>query len=299
MYCFSNQVVLLFITMKNIISIDQFSKIQLDNIFISAWNLQKNDWKLFPPGKDQFFVEQNDIMYGHTMASLFYEPSTRTRLSFETAFSKLGGHVVSVENAFDNSSCKKGENYLDTVRAVSEIVDVIVFRHPENDSALKAAEVASCPIINAGDGSGEHPSQAVIDFYTIWKEKKTLDGLNLAIVGDLKYARTINSLKKMAQIYNIPVSEYDLSENPDLSQADVVYMTRVQLERRTETVCNTSVEPLNPNLLKEDAIILHPLPRGPELPATVDSDPRACYWKQVKNSVPVRQSLFLHSFGVA
>lgn len=282
---------------NNVLSIDQFNKDRMESIFTTAQNMQAQEWKLFPPDVE-YFIEQEDILMSQTMASVFYEPSTRTRLSFEAAFLKLGGKVVTVENAFDNSSSRKGETFTDTIRAISEIADIIVCRHPERDSVLYMAEIAGCPIINAGDGSGEHPSQALIDLYTIRKEKGKIDDLKVAIVGDLKQARTINSFKKSLKNYNTTVVEYELEDNPnpDLSDVDVLYMTRIQVERRGES--HVDVKPIDISTLKEDAIILHPLPRGPELPVSVDEDPRAAYWKQVKNSVPVRQSLFLYALGL-
>jgi aspartate carbamoyltransferase catalytic subunit len=291
---------------NHLLSIDQLNRSAIEHIFLVAWQLQQNDWRFFPdPGPDtaQYFVESNDIMTNQVMASVFYEPSTRTRLSFETAFLKLGGKVISVENAFDSSSDKKGESYLDTIKTISNIANIIVLRHPLEGSVIESAEIANCPIINAGDGAGEHPTQALIDLYTIWKTKQQIDELKVMIVGDLAHARTINSFKKILALFNnIEIHECDLddlrSDNPNLSDIDVVYMTRRQIERRKDELVK-GPNPLNIATLKEDAMILHPLPRGPELPVSIDADPRAKYWDQVINSVYVRQAIVLYCYKIA
>ena len=280
---------------KHILSIDQFDREMIENTFKETKKLEitTNSFKL---------------MEGKILATLFFEPSTRTRLSFESAFIKLGGQILSVENAFDNSSNAKGEPSSECAKTVSNYVDFIVFRHPETDSALKASKVSNCPIINAGDGAGEHPTQAILDLYTIWKEKGRIDGLKIGIVGDLTRARTINSLKKALAHFDVEIFEYDnfswhtyeeLQEyKAKLMQCDVVYMTRNQVERGNfigsapNIFLNCNNKPI-----KENAIVLHPLPRGNECSIDFDSDPRAHYWQQVKNGLVVRQALILALAG--
>ncbi|MBM7691177.1 aspartate carbamoyltransferase catalytic subunit [Peribacillus deserti] len=269
----------------------------------------------------------SDIYSNKIMTTLFFEPSTRTRLSFESAISRLGGKVIGTENAGQFSSATKGETLEDTIRVVSEYCDVIVMRHTDIGAAERASAVASVPILNAGDGGGEHPTQALLDVYTIKKELGTLDNLHVVMVGDLKYGRTVHSLSYMLANYEnvhitftapdnvqIPVYVKDYlnergvsySEEIDLRKAvrnaDVVYQTRIQKERFASTA---DFEKANGKYIINDAIlsnmkpnciILHPLPRAGEIEHSVDSDPRAAYFRQAQNGLYIRMALLEKCF---
>jgi aspartate carbamoyltransferase catalytic subunit len=255
---------------------------------------------------------------GLVMATLFYEPSTRTRLSFESAAVRLGAGVISTENAREFSSAAKGETIQDTVRTIDRYADVLVMRHHETGAAEQAAAVSSVPIINAGDGKGEHPTQALLDMRTIKEERGRLDDLNVVIGGDLTHGRTARSLALLLSMYennNIDfVSTPDLQMGDDIKshlretgtsfnetddmfgavrEADVVYWTRLQKERlrdqnlRSEFTIGQAVLQVMP----ADAIIMHPLPRVGEIERCVDSDPRAIYFDQVEHGLHTRMAL--------
>jgi aspartate carbamoyltransferase catalytic subunit len=262
-----------------------------------------------------------------TLCTIFFEPSTRTRLSFETAIQNLGGQLITVENAGDFSSAKKGESLEDTIKTLQEYADGIVIRHPEIGSAVRAAEVSRVPIINAGDGGGEHPTQALLDLYTIQSAKGKLDGLKIALVGDLLNGRTIHSLSQLLAMYKVdlyliapsklklPLAYKKLLDKSGvkmtevgswdavLPEVDVLYMTRVQKERFKfieEYMAVKDSFVLTDRLvktMKKDAIIMHPLPRVNEIEIAVDADPRAHYFKQVKNGLYARMALLEHIFG--
>lgn len=275
--------------MKHILSIGQFSRRDIETIFDSISSLD-----YYP----------KDIFKGKKLATLFFEPSTRTRLSFEVAFTELGGSVVSVENAFDNSSNAKGESFLDTVKTISQYVDFIVFRHPGTNSAEEAANVANCHLINAGDGAGEHPTQALIDLFTI-ERYKPLDNLKVSIIGDINYARTIHSFTRALNKFNgVDIFNFDNFKGHKISDkdkayfydSDVIYMTRNQTERHN-LVSVPSFDYLDLTYINKNAIVLHPLPRGNELDIRFDADPRAKYWEQVKNGVIVRKALLQYIFN--
>ena len=243
-----------------------------------------------------------------TMINLFYEPSTRTSCSFHKSMLKIGGTVIEIT---DNSSAKKGDSLEDTIKTVSIYGDVIVLRHPEKGAAERAAKVATVPIINAGDGNGEHPTQALLDIYTIYKElNKDLEKDNIIVtfIGDLKNSRTIHSLIQLLNLFNvtyifisppqldIPLEMMEESLPLSLEEAlkitDVVYVTRIQKERIKikipQPICLTK-ELLSQ--AKKDLIIMHPLPRQEELPTEIDDDPRAVYFKQVANGVTMRMAI--------
>ena len=257
------------------------------------------------------------------MATLFYEPSTRTRFSFETAMHRLGGRVVSTENAAEFSSVAKGETLEDTIRILNGYSDVIVLRHYEVGAAKRAAAVSRIPIINAGDGAGQHPTQALLDLYTILKEIGRIDGLKIAMVGDLAQGRTVRSLAYLLSKYRdvkvyfvapplLKMKEDILShlrernvwfaEESELArvlpEVDVVYQTRVQKERFGDRLedyerCH-GVYVINPatlRLMKPHAIVMHPLPRLDEITMDVDQDPRAAYFRQAQNGLYVRMAL--------
>lgn len=261
---------------------------------------------------------------GKILATLFYEPSTRTRLSFESAMLKLGGNVIGTENAKEFSSAIKGESLLDTIRIVSAYADIIVLRHFKTGASKIAASISSVPIVNGGDGSGQHPTQALLDLYTIWKEIGRIDNINIAIIGDLKYGRTVRSLcyllgkcknvkiifiapenlaikediKEYLKRHNIEFEEQnDLDKN--LSRVDVAYMTRTQKERMSDKEYQNKkiaykITKENLNLLKETARLLHPLPHVEEIDLPVEieqTDKRVAYFRQAENGLYIRMAL--------
>ncbi|MBO0686975.1 MAG: aspartate carbamoyltransferase, partial [Candidatus Dormibacteraeota bacterium] len=261
-------------------------------------------------------------LQGRIMAALFYEPSTRTRLSFESAMLRLGGRTISTENAREFSSAAKGETLEDTIRIVSGYADVIVLRHPEEGAAKRAAAVADVPLINAGDGKGQHPTQALLDVYTIRDELGRLDEVRVAMVGDLANGRTVRSLAYLLTRYRgveitfvappqVAMGE-DIKRHLDqsgvrwqetgdlervLSEVDVVYQTRIQKERFESEEAYRQVRgtyligPEQMHLMRPDAILMHPLPRVDEISAEVDGDPRAAYFRQARNGVQIRMAL--------
>jgi len=269
-------------------------------------------------------VEQNggnDLLKGRIVACLFYEPSTRTSSSFIAAMQRLGGQVIPITQGVQFSSVTKGESLEDTIRTLEQYADVIVLRHPDIGSANRAAEAASVPIINAGDGAGEHPTQALLDLFTIQDELGTVDNLKIAMVGDLRFGRTVHSLTKLLALFKVslryvspdilripmnilnPVIDagIDARETNDVSevieQCDVLYVTRVQKERFTDMSEYDSVKSyyeITPELMqraKDKMIVMHPLPRVGEISSAVDSDPRAAYFRQVKNGMFIRMAL--------
>ncbi|WP_241715616.1 aspartate carbamoyltransferase [Sulfoacidibacillus ferrooxidans] len=259
------------------------------------------------------------------MAALFFEPSTRTRLSFETAMLRLGGQVISTESAREFSSAVKGETLEDTIRVVAGYVDLIVLRHHEIGAAARAASVSTVPVLSAGDGAGEHPTQALLDLYTIAREKGRLDDLTIALVGDLLYGRTVHSLvylisqfpgirllctapastplpddvRQFALAHGVSV-ELRASLQEVAAEADVIYQTRIQKERFASLVEYESVKGLYVideaivHAMRKDAIIMHPLPRAGEIVPAVDRDPRAAYFRQSHYGVPVRMAIVQH-----
>ena len=265
-------------------------------------------------------------MDGLILATLFFEPSTRTRLSFETAMLRLGGQVITVADP-KTSSAAKGESLADSIRTVEGYADVIVIRHPQRGSAQEAADAASIPVINAGDGTGQHPTQALLDIYTIQKEKGTLEGLTVTLAGDLKNGRTVHSLVHLlvrfgARLQFVAPAGLEMpseitaelrargatvSETADLAAAlrtsDVVYVTRIQRERfedpaeyervRGSYVLDMAlVEQARPGLT-----VMHPLPRVDEIAPEVDRYPGAAYFRQVANGVPIRMALLALVMG--
>jgi aspartate carbamoyltransferase catalytic subunit len=257
----------------------------------------------------------------HILATVFYEPSTRTRLSFESAMVRLGGSVLSVENANESSSSTKGETVEDTARMLQGYADVVAMRHPEAGMPERASRVVDIPVINAGDGAREHPTQALLDLYTIQRELGQIDDLHIAIVGDLKYGRAPRSLAMILRetlgtrvsflapptvpvgddikhaLQSAGVTFSEATTFDEVASADVIYQTRIQRERfanqaeyessRGHFVIDQSVM----DKLGEQAIVLHPLPRVDEIDHSVDSDPRAAYFRQAENGVYVRMAL--------
>lgn len=271
---------------------------------------------------DQLEMQQERCLENKIMASLFYEPSTRTRLSFETAMYKLGGNVVGTENAGTFSSAIKGESLEDSVRVIGRYVDIIVLRYFEKGTKERLADISPVPIINAGDGAGQHPTQALLDLYTIFRELKRVENLDVVAVGDLKHGRTIRSLVYLLAKYKDirltfisppelkmeeDVKEYlkehqvPFSESDDLSSAmktaDVVYQTRIQKERfeheadferlRGKFVITKELA----DSMKADAIIMHPLPRNEEIEVAVDDSSHARYFQQAYYGMIIRMAL--------
>ena len=297
--------------MKHVLSAEQYNRQSLEKIFELADDIKRNPEK---------YSKKLD---GKIVAVMFYEPSTRTRLSFETAALKLGGKVIATENASSNSSGKKGESLQDTVKILQGYADAIVIRHSSETMPQEAASVAKVPILNAGAGKGEHPTQALLDVYTIREYRKTLDGVKIAILGDLLNGRTIHSLLKLVSLYDniqvyglskkcfeLPQKYIDMLKERGIEykkctsfddipkDVDVLYHTRIQSERfdgdfgREEYIINKEVL----NQFSKNTIVLHPLPRNEEISTDIDDDPRAMYFKQAHNGLYIRMALFVEAF---
>ncbi len=304
---------------QDIISVSQFTRENLEYIFGVAEEMRAIVKR----------VGSTDLLKGSVLACVFYEPSTRTSASFIAAMSRLGGTVIPITQGVQFSSVSKGESLPDTIRTLESYADVIVIRHPEMGSAQIAADYARKPIINGGDGVGEHPTQALLDLFTIEEELGRVDGLNVGMVGDLRYGRTVHSLARLLCLYDVqfnfvspeilrlpldvmndirnhdlPVSEtYDVSEI--ISDVDVLYITRVQKERFADLAQYEEVKDLyvlTPELMedaKEKMIVMHPLPRVGEISYGVDSDPRAAYFRQMENGMYLRMALLAAVLGKA
>ncbi|MCW4045615.1 MAG: aspartate carbamoyltransferase [Candidatus Bathyarchaeota archaeon] len=298
---------------RDIISIEDFSREEITYIL----NTSKTMEAVASKG--------SDMLKGKILATLFFEPSTRTRLSFEAAMLKLGGSVIGFAEA-EIASVKKGENLADTVRTVENYADVIALRHPLDGAAKLAAELAKVPIVNGGSGSEEHPTQALIDLYTVQKEKGKIDGLKVALVGDLRYGRTVHSLAYALSLYDIELhlispetlrmrrevlraiqNKIAVTEDSNLEKVipkiDVLYVTRIQKERFPDLAEYAKVKGTYKIDLKtvaaakKDLTILHPLPRVDEIAPEVDSTPQARYFQQVYNGVVVRMALLALVLG--
>ena len=301
---------------KDILHGNQFSKKDIDGIIKIASNFEKELKK-----KDSL-----SLLKGKILATLFYEPSTRTRLSFETAMQRLGGGVISMASA-ESSSAAKGETVADTARTVSQYADAIVIRHPRIGSAKEAADATPIPVINAGDGAGQHPTQALLDIYTIHKELGSLKNLAVSMVGDLKNGRTVHALVELLSLFqtrlyfvspsslrmpeeivsNLKQKGIKIEETEDFKKAaaesDIVYMTRIQKERfenlsEYERVKGYYViDEKFLEELKKKITILHPLPRVDEISPEVDAYPGAAYFRQARNGVFVRMALLAMILG--
>lgn len=307
------------LTNQDILSVSQFDRDKLDYVFTRAREMREMVQS----------INGTDLLKGYVLACLFYEPSTRTSSSFIAAMERLGGSVIPITQGVQFSSVSKGETLADTVRTLEQYANVIVLRHPEIGSAKLAADYASVPVINAGDGPGEHPTQALLDLFTIREELGGIDGLKIAMVGDLRYGRTVHSLTKLLTQYDIslrfvspeilrlpltimnqvidsgvPVREThnvaDIIQN-----ADVLYVTRVQKERFSDLSQYEEVKnqyEITPELMaqaKEKMIVMHPLPRVGEIHYAVDNDPRAAYFRQVRNGMYIRMALLAAVLGKA
>lgn len=297
---------------KHVIQSQQFGREAIDVIFREAEKMEK-----VRPG-----TPESKVLEGRIMATLFYEPSTRTRLSFESAMARLGGTVLSTESAGEYSSAAKGETLEDTIRTVEAYADCIVLRHFQEGSAMKAATAASIPILNAGDGPGQHPSQALLDLYSIKKEIGRLNNVKIGMVGDLLNGRTVRSLAYLMSMYpgtkmyfvapRVVSMKQDIKdflsskgvqwEEVDnlqevASDVDVLYMTRIQKERFTNMEEYAAargkyiIDAGTMSALRRDAVVLHPLPRVDEIATEVDDDPRSAYFRQARNGLYIRMAL--------
>lgn len=305
---------------KDIISVKQFSRPDLEYIFGVAHEMHGMVER----------IGTFDLLKGKILANLFYEPSTRTSSSFTAAMERLGGSVIPI-NEVRYSSVAKGESLPDTVRTLECYADVIVLRHPETGSAEIAARAAKKPVINAGDGIGEHPTQALLDLFTIFEELGVgvVDGLTITMLGDLKYGRTVHSLARLLSLYDvkinyvspeilrmprqvmdevavkgIPQSEYATLDEV-LPQTDVLYVTRVQKERFEDPAEYEKVKDayvITPEIMqaaKKEMIVMHPLPRVGEIDPSFDDDPRAAYFRQMEYGLYVRMALLAMVLGKA
>ncbi len=297
---------------KSLISIQDFSKEEILHILETAREFEKN--------------RTQNILEGKVIACIFFEPSTRTRLSFETAVNRLGAKVIGFSDA-SNTSVSKGETLKDTIKMVSNYVDMIIMRHPLEGSSRYASEISSVPVVNAGDGANQHPSQTLLDLYSIMQTQGRLEGLAINMVGDLKYGRTTHSLLQAMSHFDpefvftspgelkMPVEYKDFlqkkgikytetaSLEEHLNDCDILYMTRVQQERFTDPMEYEKVKNfyrLEASMLKNvrpNMKILHPLPRVCEIDQDVDDTPHAYYFKQAENGLYVRMAIISYLLG--
>ncbi|MCB9666015.1 MAG: aspartate carbamoyltransferase [Alphaproteobacteria bacterium] len=303
---------------RHVLSVKQFDRADLERVFRVA-----HDMKVMVG-----LVGTTDLLKGKVLANLFYEPSTRTASSFIAAMERLGGSVIAI-NEVKFSSVSKGETLEDTVRVLESYADLVVLRHPEVGAAARAAAVARKPILNAGDGVGEHPTQALLDLFTIREELGRLDGVELALVGDLRHGRTVHSLARLARWFDIrlrlvspsslamPAEVLDdlreggvtFTEHRDLDEVlgsvDVLYVTRVQQERFADPADYQAVKGayvITPAVLERFSprgIVMHPLPRVDEIDPACDADPRAAYFRQIAMGMYVRMALLALVMGRA
>ncbi|MDD5437570.1 MAG: aspartate carbamoyltransferase [Patescibacteria group bacterium] len=303
---------------KDILSVRQFSRDDLDYIFGVAHEMREMVER----------VGTFDLLKGKILANLFYEPSTRTSASFTAAMERLGGSLIPIQEV-RYSSVAKGESLPDTIRTLECYADVIVLRHSETGSAKIAADYSKKPVINAGDGVGEHPTQALLDLFTIVEELGRVDGLTVTMVGDLKYGRTVHSLARLLSLYQVRLRFFspDILKMPDeillelrnkcipyevcsslegaVEDTDVLYVTRVQKERFEDPNDYEKVKgayvitPKTMEVAKPDMIVMHPLPRVGEIAMEVDDDPRAAYFRQMEYGLYVRMALLAMVLGKA
>jgi aspartate carbamoyltransferase catalytic subunit len=298
--------------MRSLISINDFSKSEILRIMELAADFEKNP--------------NQNLLSGRVIASLFFEPSTRTRLSFESAINRLGARVIGFSDT-SNTSVSKGESFHDTIKTVSNYCDMIVMRHSIEGAPRYASEISDVPIVNAGDGTNQHPSQTLLDLYAIIKTQGSLENINIMMIGDLKYGRTVHSLLHALSHFNAHftfVSPPELQMPDDYKQfldkkgigytekreidevgdMDIIYMTRVQRERFTDLMEYERVK--NAYILKEHMLkgakesmrILHPLPRVNEIDTALDKSPHAYYFKQTENGVYTRMAIISYLLNV-
>ena len=303
---------------KDIISVKQFKRTDLEYVFGVAHEMRGMVER----------VGTFDLLKGKILTNLFYEPSTRTSSSFTAAMERLGGSVIPI-NEVKYSSVAKGESLPDTIRTLECYSDVIVLRHPETGAAATAARYARKPVINAGDGTGEHPTQALLDLFTIREELGRLEGLTVTMLGDLKYGRTVHSLSRLLALYGAKLNyvspevlrmpQYIVEElgkfgveqqayaglEPVVAETDVLYVTRVQKERFEDLDVYESVKGayvITPETMKgakQDMVLMHPLPRVGEISMELDTDPRAAYFRQMEYGLYVRMALLAMVLGKA
>mmetsp|Transcript_8581 Transcript_8581/g.10850 ORF Transcript_8581/g.10850 Transcript_8581/m.10850 type:complete len:330 (+) Transcript_8581:151-1140(+) len=314
------------------VSVDSFSRHGIEQLFETAKECKRavnlHTERSANTDADKELVKKvTNCCKGLILACVFYEPSTRTNCSFTAAMYRLGGSVVQVNSSA--SSVKKGETLSDTVRCLECYCDILVLRHPRKGSALEASQALKKPLLNAGDGAGEHPTQALLDLYTIMDEQGKIDGLEITLLGDLKYGRTTHSLAKLLSRYNVTinyVSPHELKipeevrtqvsttssvtqrEFTDLGEViattDVLYVTRIQKERFDDIAEYDKVKDsfvIDCEVLKQaktSLSVMHPLPRVNEIAVEVDADPRAAYFRQMENGLYVRMALIASTLGV-
>jgi aspartate carbamoyltransferase catalytic subunit len=300
---------------RDVISIQDFTKEEINHILKTSQTME-------PLAKTG-----TDTLKGKILATLFFEPSTRTRLSFEAAMQKLGGTTIGFSDT-ETASTKKGENLVDTIRTVENYADAIALRHRLEGAAVVAAEYSKVPIINGGTGAQEHPTQALIDLYTIQKEKGSIDNLKIALVGDLRYGRTVHSLARALTNYNVELSlvapeslrmqqnilsevknKIPVTENSSLDEIipkiDVLYVTRIQKERFPDPAEYAKlkgayrIDQKTIKTAKKNLIIMHPLPRVDEIAPEIDNSPYARYFQQVGNGLFVRMAILSLVLGAA
>ncbi|MCB0192765.1 MAG: aspartate carbamoyltransferase [Anaerolineae bacterium] len=307
------------LTGNDIISVSQFNTEKLDYVFARAREMREMVER----------VGSVDLLKGYVLACLFYEPSTRTSSSFIAAMERLGGGIIPITQGVQFSSVSKGETLADTIRTLEQYADVIVMRHPEVGAAQVAADYAGVPIINAGDGAGEHPTQALLDLFTIQEELGRVNGLKIAMVGDLRYGRTVHSLTRLLMQYDVSLrfvspemlrlpmtlmndvidAGINVRETHDVADvienADVLYVTRVQKERFHDLVQYEEMKDhyeITTEIMekaKQKMIVMHPFPRVGEIHYNVDADPRSAYFRQIKNGMYIRMALLAAVLGRA
>ena len=299
--------------MKNFITAEKITRGELEDIYTIADDIKRD--------KNKY----RTALSGYVIATLFYEPSTRTRLSFESSIQRLGAAVISTENARENASAKKGESLEDTIRIVQGYSDMIILRHFDVHSAECALSVAKVPIINAGSGGGEHPTQGLLDIYTIREYRGKVDGTSIAVMGDLKYGRTAHSMLKLISLYD-GITVYGFSvkglELPDYykdflaakkvkyieckaftdipTDVNFIYQTRVQTERIEDADLKIEEMILNKEnfaRFSDSTYLLHPLPRVDEIASDLDDDKRSVYFNQAHNGIPTRMALIYYIFN--
>lgn len=299
---------------KNLVSITDFTKDEILKIMELAARFETDPHR--------------QVLAGKVIASLFFEPSTRTRLSFESAINRLGGRVIGFSEA-SNTSVSKGETFHDTITVISNYCDMIVMRHSIEGAARYASEISKVPVVNAGDGANQHPSQTLLDLYSIKKTQGTLDNIHIVMVGDLKYGRTVHSLLMAMRYFKprfrfvacdelrmpreyiefcrkegIPFEEHTDFSREVIDSSDIIYMTRVQRERFQDIMEYEAVKDLytlrNDMLAtsKDNLRILHPLPRVNEISQDVDDNPKAYYFEQARNGVFARQAIITAALGI-
>ena len=299
---------------RHFISMREYDRVELDYMLNVADEMVQLEKK------------GSEMAKGKVLASLFFEPSTRTRLSFETAMFRLGGNVTTVADPM-TSSAKKGESFEDTIRTVMNYVDIIAMRHPDNDAALRAAKVSSVPYINGGSGSWEHPTQTMLDLHCIRTALGAIDGHTIGLVGDLKYGRTVHSLLLGLRHYDVKVvcispdqlkmkedviqgteGKIEITETSDLKKAlpqlDIMYVTRIQKERFADPAEYEKlkdayiVDKALLNKAKKGVVVMHPLPRVNEISTDVDDLPNAWYFRQMKHGIYARMAIIALALGV-